>query len=86
MTNTTQTPTLYIVAYWLPFPSSEYGGVQIVIAESDAECERMIVEEVDGYHRTKYPHYPQSIANRVKEAKRFPVDTEQRGVVHRFLT
>ena len=26
---------IYIVSYWLPFPASEYGGVQVVIAEND---------------------------------------------------
>lgn len=29
---------LYIVDYWVPFPSSEYGGVIDVIADSDQEC------------------------------------------------
>jgi hypothetical protein len=24
---------IYIVRYWLPFPASEYGGVQVVVAE-----------------------------------------------------
>jgi len=29
---------LYIVDYWVPFPSSEYGGLINVIAENDIEC------------------------------------------------
>jgi hypothetical protein len=32
--------TLYVVDYWVPFPSSEYGGLCVVIAASDEEaCE-----------------------------------------------
>ena len=30
--------SLYIVDYWVPFPSSEYGGVVSLIAENDTEA------------------------------------------------
>ena len=30
--------SLYIVDYWVPFPSSEYGGVINLIAENDTEA------------------------------------------------
>ena len=86
MTDTTQIPTLYVVNHWMPFPSSEYGGVQIVVAHSDAECERILAETVDEYHRKDIPNYRERIANEIKEAKRFPVDTTQHGVVYEFLT
>mgnify|MGYP001166412082 FL=1 len=36
---------LYIVDYWVPFPSSEYGGIVNVIAESDQECFEILSEE-----------------------------------------
>jgi len=78
--------TLYIVDFWLPFPSSEYGGVQIVVANSDAECERILADTVDEYYRAQYPNYRERIANEIKEAKRFSVDTVQHGVVYEFKT
>jgi hypothetical protein len=78
--------TLYVVGHWMPFPSSEYGGVQVVVASSDAECERILAETVDEYYRNQYPNYRERIANEIKEAKRFPVDTTQHGVVYEFLT
>jgi hypothetical protein len=78
--------TLYVVGYWKPFPSSEYGGVQLVVASSDAECERIIAETVNEYYRKDIPDYRERIANEIKEAKRFPVDTAQHGVVYEFLT
>lgn len=82
--------TLYIVGYWVPFPSSEYGGVQVVVADSDAECERILVETggVDEFNRTQYPNYRERIANEIKEAKRFSVydDGTPHGVVYEFKT
>ena len=79
--------TLYIVGYWVPFPSSEYGGVQVVVADSDAECERILVETADEFNRTQYPNYRELITNKIKEAKCFSVyDHEPHGVVYEFKT
>jgi len=88
-TPTTPAPaiqTLYIIDWWLPFPSSEYGGVQVVVAHSDVECERILANEVESYERNSYPNYRERIANCIKEAKRFSVDTTQHGVVYEFKT
>lgn len=79
--------TLYIVDYWMPFPSSEYGGVQIVVAEDDAQCERMVAETVEDsdYYKGRYPDYLERIAEVVKQAKRLPVDAEP-GRIYQFIT
>ena len=45
--------TLYIVDYWVPFPSSEYGGVVNVIAGDDQECFDILQKEREEYH-SKY--------------------------------
>ena len=78
-------PNIYIVDYWMPFPSSEYGGVQIVVAECEAHCERILAAAVDDYYKQQYPGYRERIANEIKKAKRYPVDAEC-GIVHEFLT
>lgn len=78
-------PNIYIVDYWMPFPSSEYGGVQIVVAESDMHCERILADAVDDYYKQQYPSYRERIADAIKKAKRYPVDAEC-GIVHEFLT
>jgi hypothetical protein len=83
---TTTIPSLYIVDLWIPFPSSEYGGVQLVVAYSDAECERILADGVCDYNRTAYPNYREKIANCIKEAKRFPVDAPDVGIVYEFTT
>ena len=35
---------LYIVNYWVPFPSSEYGGVINVVADSNENCHDVLLE------------------------------------------
>jgi len=45
---------LYIVSHYVPFPSSEYGGVWNVIAENDDECFDLISAEDDGNFYEKY--------------------------------
>ena len=65
--------TLYLVNYWVPFPASEYGGLQAVVAKDDEECYKLIAEadqwEV-GYHKNA----EELIRARVKKATRFALD------------
>ena len=35
---------LYLVDYWVPFPSSEYGGMVAVVAEDDHECHDVLLD------------------------------------------
>lgn len=77
---------IYIVGYWLPFPSSEYGGVQVVIAENDEDCVRILADKEGDFYKEEYPNYAECIAEQVKCAKKFPVDADECGVVREFLT
>ena len=36
---------LYILDYWVPFPTSEYGGLITLIAESDQEAFELLSDE-----------------------------------------
>lgn len=45
---------LYIVDHYVPFPSSEYGGVWNVIAEDADECFDLISAEDSGNFYEKY--------------------------------
>lgn len=73
---------LYLVDYWVPFPSSEYGGLISVIAENDTECHD-ILRDCDDYD-DKYHH---KIMERVVAAPRFSLseETESR-IVESFTT
>lgn len=73
---------LYIVDYWVPFPSSEYGGLINLIAESDTEAFEILSngEEFDD-------RYTDRIMERVVNARKFSlVDEEQSRVVDSFTT
>jgi hypothetical protein len=77
---------IYLVSYWVPFPASEYGGVQVVIAEDDAECVRILIDGADSWEKEAYPNYADCIIEQVKGAKKFPVDADKCGIVHQFTT
>jgi hypothetical protein len=74
---------LYLVDYWVPFPSSEYGGVVSVIAENDNECHDVLLEWRDEYENT----HDGRIMERVVNAHKFAlVDEEPSRVVDSFTT
>lgn len=73
---------IYLVDYWVPFPSSEYGGMISVIAENDKECFDMLAD---------FPQFDESYQDRmmpniVKAPKFALVDEEESRIVDVFLT
>jgi hypothetical protein len=78
--------TIFIVDSWVPFPVSEYGGVQVVVADDEAEAVQLIAALDMDYEKGEYPDYMERIAKEVKEAVRFPVDSPVSEVVYQFLT
>lgn len=73
---------LYIVDYWVPFPSSEYGGVVSVIAEDDIECHDILRDSED-YDSA----YESKIMERVVNAPRFALaEEEESRIVDSFTT
>jgi hypothetical protein len=73
---------LYIVTYWVPFPSSEYGGTISLIAESDAEAFE-ILSKSDDFDDS----YTDRIMERVVNAYKFAlVDEEKSRIVDVFIT
>ena len=74
---------LYIVDYWVPFPSSEYGGVVSVIAENDQECHDILRDSEVCYNNT----YDGKIMENVVKASKFAlVDEEESRIVDCFTT
>jgi hypothetical protein len=67
---------LYIVDYWIPFPASE-GGIINVIAESKQECHDILLEWRDEC----YDHYDSNIMERVENAQFFPLANEEESRV-----
>jgi hypothetical protein len=74
--------SLYIVDYWVPFPSSEYGGVVSLIAENDTEAFELLSEE-EGFDE-KYQNL--IVPNVVKAQKFALVDEYESGIIDAFTT
>jgi hypothetical protein len=82
-----QSLKLYVVKYWVPFPSSEYGGIEGYVAENRAQLKEMILETVDDYYAKNYPNYEALIDKVVADAQVFVLqDTMTTGQVFEFST
>ena len=75
---------LYIVDHYIPFPSSEYGGIWNVIACDDDECFDLIsADDTDNFDEHHYPRLKENILH----AQKFNlVDEYESGIVESFTT
>lgn len=64
---------LYLVNYWVPFPSSEYGGLQCVLARSKEEAKEVIKEEAGDFMVGSFKDADERIELRINKAEVFPV-------------
>jgi hypothetical protein len=74
--------SLYIVDFWVPFPSSEYGGVVSLIAESDTEAFTILLQE----HRYDDRYVDRIMPNVVTAQKFTLVDEYESGIIDSFTT
>ena len=73
---------LYLVDYWVPFPSSEYGGMISVIAQNDEECFDLLVDCPQFDNK-----YEDRIMPNIVKAPRFAlVENEESRLIDIFLT
>ncbi len=61
---------LYVGEYWVEFPSSEYGGLWVVMAENDEQCIELLRDARNYFGR----EYDDEIPEAVQKAKRFQLD------------
>jgi len=74
---------LYIVDHFVPFPSSEYGGVWNVIAKDDDECFDLIKDYDEGFNEEFYVN----LRDRVVNSRNYPLSSnEESCVVESFTT
>ena len=74
---------LYLVDYWVPFTSSEYGGMVAVVAEDDNECHDVLLNWRDDVES----QYDAKIITQVKRASKVAVAAEEPSrVVDAFTT
>ena len=74
---------LYLVDYWVPFPSSEYGGLINVVAENDNQCHDILLDWRDECD-TKYDNL---IMEKVNVAPVYALAEDiESGIVETFTT
>jgi len=74
---------LYLVDYWVPFPTSEYGGLLTLIAKNDNECHDLLLEWRDECD----DKYDNLIMEKVTNAPVFALaGEEESGIVETFTT
>ena len=74
----------YIVNHYVPFPSSEYGGIWNVIAEDDDECFDLITGTDDGDFNSKY--YGNLRENILKAPTYALAEDLESKIVEQFIT
>ena len=74
----------YIVDHYVPFPSSEYGGIWNVIAQGDDECFDLIsADDESNFYEMYYSRLKENILN----ARKFSLATEETSrIVDSFTT
>ena len=79
---------LYLVNYWVPFPSSEYGGLQCVLARTKEEAIAAIKGAAGDFMFGSFKDAAERIELRVNKAEVFPVigSYDEPHVVRSFET
>ena len=73
---------VYIIDYWITFPSSEYGGIVVCIAETDSEVFELLSNE-QSFPESNNVAMMESIKNATKLALK---DEYESGIIEAFTT
>jgi len=73
----------YVVDHFVPFPSSEYGGLWNVIAKNNYECFDLITQADQDWNKK---HYGQ-LMSKIENSRKFVLEqNEESRVVESFTT
>jgi len=77
---------LYILDYWVPFPSSEYGGLITLIAENDQEAFDLLSNE-EQFEEQFDDRYGHLMMERIINATKLRLaDDYESGIIDAFTT
>jgi len=75
---------MYVVDYWVPFPSSEYGGLITLIAENDTEALELLSDEESLSYYKDYGHL---IMEKIVTATKLELANDyESGIIEAFCT
>lgn len=74
---------LFIVDHFVPFPSSEYGGIWAVVAQDEEDCFDLITQRDNEVNSKHYGKLRENIQN----SRWFCLDKDQESeIVESFIT
>ena len=77
------TKFLYVVDHYVPFPSSEYGGLWNVIAESHEECFDLITNTDEGFNSKFYSN----LRDNIRKSRTYALAEDlESHIVEEFIT
>jgi len=85
---------LYIIKWWVAFPTSEYGGLVVLSAKDDEEAVQFLVnqsqEDKLGWHGATEPEAIMRIPLAVANADKLKLDATECGkppkIIRKFIT
>jgi hypothetical protein len=78
---------IWLVRYWVPFPASEYGGLQCIVARDAEEAKKVILE--DGLTEAQFQRNSSELIDSVlKRADIIPLreEYEHPHIIRQFTT
>ena len=75
---------IYILDYWVPFPSTEYGGLVTLIAENDQEAFDILAAEEQLDYENAY--IDKLMPNIINATKLELADEYESGIIDAFIT
>lgn len=72
---------LYLIDYWVPFPSSEYGGLIALIADSDTEAFEILSTSQSFDNR-----YIDRIMERIVNAQKYELQGDYKSGIREAFT
>lgn len=79
---------LYILPDWVPFPSSEYGGLLIYCARNREELRDMLINDSDEYDIEDYSDYQELIEDSIKRVIEYDIGDQEEDpkLITSFIT
>lgn len=67
---------VFLTSYWVPFPTSEYGGLQAIVARSIEEASALLEEQTFSWETSSIKNAKELIDARLKRATVLPLANE----------
>jgi hypothetical protein len=67
---------VFLTSYWVPFPTSEYGGLQAIVARSAEEAAALLEEQTFSWEASSIKNAKELIDARLKRATILPLANE----------